>query len=218
MVWQFLTTNLLWSQGYTLFLFLLAFMIFFYLVYKPLYYVTFFAFLFCLWFFRNPVRTCPELAYDHAVIVSPADGKVVEILFDDALPEGFSQKVSIALSLFDVHVTWSPVRGTVSALSYVPGTFTCAWLPKSSLLNEHNDITVLTDRADLVMVRQIAGTIARRIRTFVAVNQTVVPSQPLGMICFGSRVELFLPRNAEILVGLGQHLLGGQTVIAKWLR
>jgi phosphatidylserine decarboxylase len=218
MIWQFLSSNLLWSQGYTLFLFLLAFMIFFYLIYRPFYYLTLLVFIFCLWFFRNPVRSCPELAYDHAVIISPADGKVVEILFDDTLPNGYYQKISIVLSLLDVHVTWSPVRGMVSALVYSPGTFSYAWLPKSSLLNEHNDITLLTERADMVMVRQIAGTIARRIRTFVTVDQAVMPSQPIGMICFGSRVELFLPRNAEIMVGLGQHVYGGQTVIAKWLR
>ncbi len=215
MVWDFFATNLLWSQGLTLIMFILAAAILSYLIYRPFYYLTLIFFFFSLWFFRNPKRSCPELNYDKSVIVCPADGKVVDIQFND-VGYGFAQKVSICLSLFDAHVNWIPVQGTISHMIYKPGAFTLACLPKSSELNERHDLYIKTDEGKRIMVRQIAGTLARRICWWVQENQLVKASDTFGMIRFGSRVELFLPEEVTLTIGIGQLVRGGQTVIGHW--
>jgi phosphatidylserine decarboxylase len=215
MLWNLLATNLLWSQGQTILLFIIAIAILTYLIYKPFYYLTVFFFLFSLWFFRNPERHCPELQYDKTVIVCPADGKIVDIQFGD-VGHGFDQKVSISLSLFDVHVNWMPVSGTIYHSIHTPGAFTIAYVPKSSELNERHDLFIKTADGKRVMVRQIAGIIARRICWWVHENQTVKAGDAFGMIRFGSRVELFLPKDVTLSVGCGQLVYGGQTVIGHW--
>ena len=175
--------------------------------------------IFSFYFFRNPDRVCVQALADPAVIVCPADGKIVSIQFDanNGL-EGFARKVSIFISPFDVHVNWSPVAGTVDAITYTPGSFTLAFLPKSSHLNEHNDIRIHADNGSDVMVRQIAGTIARRICCWVNEDDTVNAGQKVGMIKFGSRVDLFLPADVALSVGLGQRVYGGETVLGRWLQ
>lgn len=215
MLWHFLATNLLWSQGLTLLMFIIAIAILSYLIYKPLYYLTILFFFFSLWFFRSPVRSCPELLYDKSVIVSPADGKVVDIQFGD-IGYGFAQKVSISLSLFDAHVNWIPINGIVSHMIYHPGAFTFAYVPKSSELNERHDLYIKTDDGKRLMIRQIAGIIARRICWWVRDNQSVKAGDTFGMIRFGSRVELFLPKEVSLTIGTGQLVYGGQTVIGHW--
>lgn len=172
-------------------------------------------FLFSIWFFRNPERHCAELQYDTTVIVCPADGKVVDIQFGD-VGHGFDQKISISLSLFDVHVNWIPVSGVISHMIHKPGAFTLAYLPKSSELNERHDMHIKTVDGKRVMVRQIAGTVARRICWWVHEHQVVKAGDTFGMIRFGSRVELFLPKDVTLAVGCGQLVYGGQTVIGHW--
>lgn len=215
MLWNLFANNLLWSQGQTILLFIIAIAILTYLIYKPFYYLTVLFFLFSVWFFRNPERHCPELLYDKTVIVCPADGKIVDIQFGD-VGHGFDQKVSITLSLFDVHVNWIPVSGVITHMIYTPGAFMLAYLPKSSELNEHHDLYIKTYDGKRVMVRQIAGTIARRICWWVHDNQTVQAGDTFGMIRFGSRVELFLPKDVALTIGTGQLVYGGQTVIGRW--
>ncbi|MEX0849824.1 MAG: phosphatidylserine decarboxylase family protein [Candidatus Dependentiae bacterium] len=215
MLWELLSTNLLWTQGLTLLLFIIAGWILSFLIYRPLSYLLLFFFLFCVWFFRNPQRACPELQSDKSVIVSPADGKIVDITFGD-VGNGFAQKVSIFLSVFDAHVNWIPFDGTVSHTAYHEGSFTLAFLPKSSTLNERNDVFIKTNNGKRLMVRQIAGTIARRICCWVHAGDMVKACDTFGMIRFGSRVELFLPEDVSLEVGIGQMIVGGQTVIGRW--
>lgn len=214
MLWHFITSNLLWTQGLYIVAGITIVAVFSYILYRPLYYLTLIFFFFCLWFFRNPIRTCPELSYDKRIIVSPADGKIVDIQFGD-VGYGFDQKVSISLSLFDAHVTWTPCNGIISDIVYTPGAFVCAWLPKSSELNEHNDL-YLVHNGHHIMIRQIAGCVARRICWWVKEQQSVSACQPYGMIRFGSCVELFLPKEVILSVGIGQHVVGGQAVLGCW--
>lgn len=215
MVWQVFSNNLLWSQGFTLLMFIIGIWILSFLIYRPLSYAVLLFFFFCVWFFRNPERMCAECDYDTSVIVCPADGKVVDITFGD-VGYGFDQKVSIFLSVLDAHVNWIPFDGTISHIDYHKGAFVLAFLPKSSQLNEHNDVYIQTQNGKRIMVRQIAGTIARRICWWVHAGDPVKAGDTFGMIRFGSRVELFLPADVSLEVGLGQLVQGGQTVIGRW--
>jgi phosphatidylserine decarboxylase len=158
---------------------------------------------------------------DNSVIVSPADGKVVDVTYDNTNGlDGYPQRISIYLSPIDVHVNWIPVDGIVEAIIYYPGKFLLAFLPKSSLLNEHNDIIIKPvkplDHDHTIKVRQIAGFVARRICTWVSVGQHVTAGQKYGMIKFGSRVDIFLPTCARVQVSVGQTVCGGQTVLGRW--
>ena len=215
MLYDLVTSNLIWTEGRTLLLFIGFAAILASIMYRPLVWVLSIFFLFSFWFFRNPERVCPELRYDKNVIVSPADGKIVDIAFGD-FGHGCTQKVSIFLSVLDAHVTWMPTYGTVQDVNYSAGTFAFAFLPKSSELNERNDMVIRHTDGRYIIIRQIAGTIARRICCWVTSGDIVTAGQRCGMIRFGSRVELFLPRDATLNVGLGQHVLGGQTVLGYW--
>ena len=215
MILDLITTNLLWTEGRTLLLFIIAGSIVASLLYRPLMWALCCFFLFSFWFFRNPERVCPERAYDKQVLTSPADGKVVAVEFGD-FGNGFTQKVAIFLSVIDAHVQWAPTAGIVQDVIYKKGAFTFACLPKSSTLNERNDVVLRTADGNKLMIRQIAGTIARRICCWVSPGDTLQAGQRFGMIRFGSRVELFLPPEASLSVGLGQYVLGGQTVLGHW--
>lgn len=214
-MWHAITTNLLWSQGFNLVIGIIVVALLSYLIYRPFYYLTICFFLFSLWTFRNPSRTCPELQYDKRVLVCPADGKIMEIQHHD-VGYGFAQKVSICLSLFDAHVMWLPCAGVISDMIYSPGAFMFACLPKNSELNEHHDVYVTTSDGKTIMIRQIAGIFARRICWWVQQGQRVQAGDTFGMIRFGSRVELFLPKEVSLTVGTGQQVFGGQTVIGHW--
>ena len=161
-------------------------------------------FFFCLYFFRNPVRVCVPAFNDTTVLVCPADGKVVALTTSDTEFEGLTQRVSIVLSVFDVHVNWLPIDGTVHDVVYRPGTFMFAFLPKSSVYNERNDIIIQATRGERVVVRQIAGAIARRICCWIKPGDNAVRGTTYGMIRFGSRVEIVLPPSVMLSVGVGQ--------------
>jgi phosphatidylserine decarboxylase len=212
---DFITTNLLWTEGRHLIAVIIALGVIGIVWHRVLLYTALIFFLISFWFFRSPERVCPSVMHDDT-IVCPADGKIVDIQFKKEILEGFAQRVSIFLSPFDVHVNWIPTTGIVKYVCYEPGKFTMAFLPKSSLENEHNDI--LIERADgqCIKVRQIAGTIARRIVCWVEQGDLVEVCQKFGMIRFGSRVDIFLPSTVQLAVGMGQKVYGGQTILGRW--
>jgi len=209
--------NLLWTYGMPIVVVIAAVAIFGLLFFKPLAYVALGFFLFSLYFFRNPVRLCKEAIDNPAVLICPADGKVVDILYDKNKGlDGYAQRVSIFLSAFDVHVNWAPISGTVKEVKYKKGAFKLAFLPKSSELNERNDLLLLGQNGKTIKVRQIAGLVARRICCWVRQGEHIRSGDKYGMIRFGSRVDIFLPEDVKLDVGVGQRVYGGQTVLGRW--
>lgn len=172
-------------------------------------------FLFNLWFFRQPKRT---VIPNDNLILAPADGKIVAIeeVFE---PEYFQEKrlqVSIFMSPLNVHVNRYPVTGTVKYLKYHKGKYLVAWHPKSSELNERTSV-VIENQYGEILLRQIAGVLARRIVYYPNVGDAVIQGDDLGFIKFGSRVDLFLPINSsELKISLGQKVVGNQTVISEY--
>lgn len=166
-------------------------------------------------FFRCPRRHFPG---DTAgVVVAPADGKVVvnEEVEENEYFGDRRRMVSIFMSLVNVHANWFPVDGYVTHVEHKDGNFHLAWLPKASLENELSSIIIKTPQGQEVMVRQVAGALARRIVTYARPNEECYIDEHLGFIKFGSRVDLFLPLDAEVKVSLGQKATGNQTVIAR---
>lgn len=213
-MFNFIMSNLLWTQGKTLLIVLGAGGFLGIFLWRPLLHLSIIGFIFCFYFFRNPVRVCPESLNDSSVIICPADGKVVSI--EPVLNDPhFSQKVAIFLSPLDVHVNWNPFAGKIKEIKYHNGKFAFAFLPKSSELNERNDVLFVNDAGTLIKVRQIAGTIARVIVCWVRENETVHAGDTFGMIKFGSRVEVFLPSSCVISVQEGERVSGGTTVLGK---
>ncbi len=214
----FFTANLLWSEGWILVLICAALMLLGFFFFRPLFYIAFIFFCFCLFFFRNPDRECPQSMYDDRIIVCPADGKIVQVQYDpQAKFDGYHQKVSIFLSPFDVHINWLPVKGIIEKIQYHKGKFFPAFLPKSSYLNERNDVHLRTQDGRTLIVRQIAGTIARTIRWWIEPGQKVYAGQKYGMIKFGSRVDILLPSDVKITVTVGDKVYGGYTILGRWL-
>tara|TARA_Y100000588_G_scaffold326559_1_gene361044 strand:- start:153 stop:821 length:669 start_codon:yes stop_codon:yes gene_type:complete len=167
------------------------------------------------YFFRDPIRAVPN----EEVVVSPADGLVTYIgpeknPIDDDKDQNRYTKVSIFLSVFDVHVNRMPVKGSISSIHYIPGKFLNATLDKSSKENERNIIFVKSNNDNFYIV-QIAGLIARRIVCNLKINQEVEKGNRIGIIKFGSRVDLYLPENYDILVAKGQRVVGGETIISN---
>lgn len=158
-------------------------------------------------FFRDPERAAPA---GDDLILSPADGRVVEVARD---PEKGSGRIAIFLSLFNVHVNRSPVAGRVRNVTYRPGAFRAAFARKASEENERNTLE-LDSPAGLFGVSQIAGLVARRIRCFKKAGDTVSRGERIGYIAFGSRTELTLPPGAEIRVAVGDSVRGGETIVA----
>ena len=213
-MFNFIMSNLLWTQGKTILIVLGAVAFLGIYIWKPLLYLSLIGFVFCFYFFRNPTRVCTESLQDSSLIICPADGKVVSI--EPVLNDPhFSQKVAIFLSPLDVHVNWNPFSGTVKEIKYHNGQFAFAFLPKSSELNERNDVLFENSSGTLIKVRQIAGTIARVIVCWVRVNEAVHAGDTFGMIKFGSRVEVFLPSSSMISVQEGERVFGGTTVLGK---
>jgi len=167
--------------------------------------------LFVLYFFRDPERTVPSRP---DAVVSPADGHVVEIM-EEALNGIQGKRISIFLSVFDVHVNRAPVAGRIVSVDYRPGRFFAAMRQRASQENEQNVITVATPRGNIVF-KQIAGAIARRVICWKRAGEPVASGERVGMIRFGSRVDLWLPMDAEIQVRRGQKVAGGSSVLAKW--
>jgi len=164
---------------------------------------------FFLWFFRDPQRPVPIEA---GLVVSPADGKITEITRVQT-PEGERIRLSIFLSVFDVHVNRSPIAGTVREVRYQKGQYLNALNPQSSEKNEQNLVTVQGDEFD-VSFKQIAGLLARRIVFRFAVGDFVERGQRVGLIKFGSRVDVLLPGNAHVRVVLGARVKGGASILA----
>lgn len=167
--------------------------------------------IFVLYFFRDPERQIPA---DPDAVVSPADGRVVEIV-DEPQSGKSGKRISIFLSVFDVHVNRSPVGGKVARMEYTYGRFMAAWKGKASAENEQNLIAIETPGGQ-IQFKQIAGWVARRIVVWKKIGDEVKIGERVGMIRFGSRVDVWLPADAEILVQRGQHIAGGATQLARW--
>ena len=172
--------------------------------------------LWCVYFFRNPVRTTPVT---ENFVVAPADGRVLSIgeasLPEDLdLPDGEWRRVAIFMNVFDVHVNRAPVAGHVTATSYHKGVFLNASLDKASEANERQNIVMETTAGQPVGIVQIAGLVARRILLEAGVGDRLAVGQQFGIIRFGSRVDLWLPASTPVLVMPGQRTVAGETVIA----
>jgi phosphatidylserine decarboxylase len=168
-----------------------------------------------VWFFRDPER--PVVPND-ALILSPADGKVV-VIKETVEQEYFGDtrmQVSIFMSPLNVHLNRFPVSGTVSYFKYHPGRYLVAWHPKSSTLNERSTVVIKDNQGREILVRQIAGAIARRIVPYAVPGKQVVQGGELGFIRFGSRVDLFLPPGTRLNVNVGDKVTGNKTVIGSW--
>jgi phosphatidylserine decarboxylase len=168
---------------------------------------------FFLWFFRDPDRLVPV---GEGLVVSPGDGLVTETA-SISTPEGLRQRVSIFLSVFDVHVNRAPIGGIVSRVRYEKGKFLNAMNPASAERNEQNVVTVRGRGADVgfeVTFKQIAGLLARRIVCRCKEGETVERGQRVGLIKFGSRVDVVLPAEAVLRVKVGERVKGGASVLA----
>ena len=171
--------------------------------------------IYIFYFFRDPIRAIPS----DDVVVSPADGVVTFIgesncpLENNSDPNKY-KKISIFLSIFDVHVNRMPIDAEISSINYIPGKFLNATLDKSSKENERNIIYAKKNNENFYIV-QIAGLIARRIVCNLNNNQEVQRGQRIGIIKFGSRVDLYIPENYNILVAKGQRVVGGETIISN---
>ena len=186
-----------------------------FLIWRPLGWLGVVLTLWCVYFFRDPVRVTPVR---DGLVIAPADGKISAVamvvppaelgLGPDAIP-----RVSIFMSVFDVHVNRSPVSGEVERIVYRPGKFVNADLDKASEDNERNGLVIRTPSGRYGVV-QIAGLVARRIVCFVKEGQLVAAGERFGLIRFGSRVDVYLPAGTKPLVAVGQYALGGETIIA----
>jgi phosphatidylserine decarboxylase len=173
--------------------------------------ILFFLGLFVFYFFRDPERTIPA---DPGKVLAPADGRVVEIVEEqsESVP---GHRISIFLSIWDVHVQRAPVAGRISKIEYRPGKFYGAYRAAASHDNEQNAIYINTPTATII-VKQIAGAIARRVLCWKQVGDSLAIGERVGMIRFGSRVDIWIPSDAEVTVRRGQFAKGGETVIARW--
>jgi len=172
-------------------------------------------------FFRDPVRTTPD---DAKLVVAPADGLITmiaqvppppELAGPDGLADAEMTRISIFMSVFDVHINRSPVSGRVRRMAYVPGKFLNADLDKASEENERQHFLIEDGEGVRIGVTQIAGLLARRILTFVQEGDSVEAGQRIGMIRFGSRVDVYLPAGTGPKVLLGQRAIAGETVLAE---
>ncbi len=171
-------------------------------------------FIFFTHFFRSPERI---VLADENYIIAPADGKVVVIepVEETEYLKGKCRQVSIFMSVFDVHANWYPLSGKVIHVSHQNGRRMAAYLPKSSTENERSTIAIEACNKQIILVRQIAGALARRIVTYAKVGDNCKINDQLGFIKFGSRVDMYLPLDAEILVDLHEEVIGNETIIAK---
>ncbi|MCX7885694.1 MAG: phosphatidylserine decarboxylase family protein [Verrucomicrobiae bacterium] len=169
---------------------------------------------FVLWFFRDPPRAAPG---DPGLIVAPADGRVIEIatVHEPLYFQGHATQVGIFMSIFNVHVQRAPVDGRVVLVRHSPGRFLDARRPDAVGVNENRFIGVAGDDGARYAVRQVAGLIARRIVGWRGEGDRVTKGERIGMIRFGSRVDLLVPTNCEIRVRVGDRVKGGESVVAE---
>jgi phosphatidylserine decarboxylase len=189
-------------------LFLLV--IFFYFIYKPLFLIFLILLIFTFYFFRDPERVVP-LGDD--ILVSPADGLITNISEHKEGKKSYT-KVSIFLSVFNVHIQRLPVSGQITKIDYIEGKFINATLDKASEENERLRLT-LKSGSNVIYITQIAGLIARRIICYLKTNERVNQGERYGIIKFGSRVDIEFPNSYNLMVSIGQQCIGGETIIAR---
>lgn len=175
--------------------------------------------LWCVFFFRDPERVVPV---EENVIISPADGIVTRIDYGVEAPEdlGYGKKtfnkISVFLNVFNVHVNRVPVSGKVVKVSYKPGKFLSANVDEASTENERNSVIVQTENGSEIIFSQVAGLVARRIVSELKEGQEVQMGDRYGIIRFGSRADIYLPEGVEIKTLVGQTMIGGESIIAKF--
>jgi phosphatidylserine decarboxylase len=167
--------------------------------------------LFVFYFFRDPERTIPADANN---ILSPADGRVVEIV-DEMLDSVIGHRISIFLAIWNVHIQRMPTAGRIADVVYRPGKFYAAFRSDASRENEQNIIYIDSPQGRVVF-KQIAGAIARRVLCWKSECEMVVLGDLVGMILFGSRVDVWLPAETRVVVRRGQNVKGGESILAKW--
>ena len=163
-------------------------------------------------FFRDPDRVIPTQS---GLVVSPADGKIIDarVVERNQYYEGSTLKISIFMSVFDVHINRIPCEGKITKIKYYPGKFFAANLDKASKDNEHNAVFLETSDHKKVCAVQIAGLIARRIICYLNEGDPVIRGQRFGLICFGSRVDLYLPPDTELIAAVGDKVRAGTSVL-----
>jgi len=162
-------------------------------------------------FFRDPERVIPA---EPGAVVAPADGRIVVVTEEENAGRA-GKRISIFLAIWNVHVNRAPTEGTITKLEYRPGKFLAAMRERASLENEQNVFTLSTEAGEMVF-KQIAGWIARRVVSWKKVGEKVARGERIGLVRFGSRVDVWLPKEAEILVKLGENVKGGSSVLARW--
>jgi phosphatidylserine decarboxylase len=195
--------------------FALATLVLFWL-WLPLGWIGLIATLWCIYFFRDPPRVTPVR---EGIVVAPADGRVCQVVSvvpprELELGEGPLPRISIFMSVFDCHINRSPVAGRIERIVYRAGKFISADLDKASEDNERNAFVIVTETGQHLAVVQIAGLIARRIVCFARESELLEAGQRIGMIRFGSRVDVYLPVGTRVLAGEGQIAIAGETVLA----
>jgi len=184
-------------------------------VFIPLLIASIIFFFYIVRFFRHPIR--PIKNFNDKIIYAPADGKVVVIekIIENEYFNDNRLQISIFMSPLDIHVNWIPVKGIVNYFKYHKGKHLVAFAPKSSEVNERTTTVIKTPNNIEVLIRQIAGAVARRIVYYAKKDKTFNQGDELGFIKFGSRVDLFLPLDTKILVKLGDKAIGNKTIIAE---
>ena len=166
---------------------------------------------FVFYFFRDPERVITD---EPGAVVSPADGRVV-VITDEECAGRAGKRISIFLAIWNFHVNRSPAAGTILKMDYRPGKFLAAMMARASTENEQNVISLSTASGEMVF-KQIAGLIARRVVCWKKPGDVVDRGERIGLVRFGSRVDLWVPRGVEILVALGDDVKGGSSVLARW--
>src|SRR5256885_4339105 len=167
--------------------------------------------LFIFSFLRDPERVIPT---EPGAVVSPGDGRVV-VVTDEENAGRPGKRVSIFLAVWNVHVNRSPAAGTITKMEYRPGKFLAAMRERASVENEQNVFTLSTEAGEMVF-KQIAGLIARRVTSWKKQGEKVARGERIGLVRFGSRVDVWVPKEAEILVKVGENVKGGASVLARW--
>ncbi len=173
--------------------------------------------LFTLWFFRDPKRKIPpEALQNKALLLAPADGKIIEISKEreNNYLKTDCVKISVFLSAFDVHINRSPAAGLVEYFNYYEGEYHIATSPKSSLKNEQTHIGLKTEKGK-IFFKQIVGVLARRLVWDIKIGDRLEAGQKFGMMKFGSRIDLFVPQSAKVRTQLGDKTRAGETIIAE---
>jgi len=192
---------------------------------SPLYFFGLVLTLWCIYFFRNPVRVTPMLSGTNKnnLIISPADGRVIEIskITPDeeiGLPVGNWTRVCVFMNVFDVHVNRSPMLGKIFYKNYIPGSFFNASLDKASSENERLILGMETENGKKIAFVQIAGLVARRIICDVSIGSLLKAGEVFGLIRFGSRVDIYFPSDVSVMVLKGQKMIAGETIIGDFTK